>query len=122
MQILVVDDEKDVRELFLQRFRKERRNGDLEMHFAFSAEEALNLLEKTNAKEIRVIFSDINMPGINGLELLKIIRNRFEGIKVVMVSAYGNENYYETAMLYGADDYLVKPIDFQMLKEKYFNE
>lgn len=119
MKILIVDDEQDVQHLFMQRFRKERRSGELEMHFAFSAEDAIRMLENINENEITLVFSDINMPGMNGLELLRIIRNKFSDVKVVMVSAYGNENYYQAAMQYGAEDYLTKPLDFQMLKEKF---
>ncbi|MGE5498658.1 MAG: response regulator, partial [Syntrophothermus sp.] len=71
MKILIVDDEQDVQHLFMQMFRKERRTGELEMHFAFSAEDALRLLENLNQNGIGLVFSDINMPGMNGLELLR---------------------------------------------------
>lgn len=121
MKILIVDDEKDIQPLFMQRFRKERKNGELEFHFAISGEEAIEFLENANGREIAMVFSDINMPGMNGFELLEIIRKRFSEIKVVMVSAYGNDNYYQTAMKFGANDYMVKPIDFQMLKDKFLS-
>ena len=119
MKILVVDDETDVQVLFQQRFRKEIKEGILEFVFAFSGEEAINYL-KEHHHEVVLILSDINMPGMSGLELLhKIKRDYHEPPPVVMmITAYGDEENYNTAMKYGADDFLTKPIDFQLLKEK----
>ena len=119
MQILVVDDETDVRSLFEQRFRKEIRSSEMEFAFAYSGEEALNYLNK-HVHEAVLILSDINMPGMSGLELLRYIKTRFEQPPpvVMMITAYGDpENHYQ-AMKLGADDFLTKPIDFTLLKEK----
>ena len=91
MKIVVVDDEHDVQALFEQRFRREVRSGLIELNFAFSGEDALTLLENRGIADIILILSDINMPGMNGLELLKAIKARYPELKVYMVTAYGDE-------------------------------
>ena len=105
--------------LFQLRFRKEIRNNELEFAFAFSGEEALGYLDK-HEHEAVLILSDINMPGMSGLELLRLIKRKFENPppKVMMVTAYGDQENYNHAMEYGADDFLTKPLDFNLLKEK----
>jgi two-component system chemotaxis response regulator CheY len=119
MKILVVDDEKDVQVLFEQRFRKEIRDKEMEFAFAFSGEEALVYLNK-HEHEAVLILSDINMPGMSGLELLDQIKHKY--LKpppvVMMITAYGDKENYETAIRLGADDFLVKPLEFNVLKEK----
>ena len=119
MKVLVVDDERDMQTLFEQRFRKEIRNGDVEFYFAFSAEEALQYLTRHDHEAV-LILSDINMPGMSGLELLKRIKQQFASPPpvVMMITAYGDDENYKNAMNLGADDFLTKPIDFQLLKEK----
>jgi len=117
MKVVVVDDERDVQALFEQRFRREIRQGQIDLHFAFSGEEALKLLEDRGIADIVLILSDINMPGMNGLELLKAIKSRYPHLKVFMVTAYGDEATHKRALESGCDDYLTKPIDFAMLKE-----
>ncbi|HPG10678.1 MAG TPA: response regulator [Chitinophagaceae bacterium] len=119
MKILVVDDEKDVRLLFEQRFRKEIRNGDMVFAFAYSGEEALSFM-KDHKHEAVLILSDINMPGMNGLELLRHIKEKHHEPPptVMMITAYGDAENYNTAMRLGADDFLTKPLDFSTLKEK----
>src|ERR1041385_1290286 len=119
MKVLVVDDEKDVQALFEQRFRKEIKNGEIDFVFAFSGEEALMYLNK-HLHEAVLILSDINMPGMSGLELLKHIKEkRHEPPPVVMmITAYGDAENYNTAMKLGADDFLTKPLEFSLLKEK----
>ena len=117
MNIMVVDDEQDITLLFKQKFRKEIRQKKLDFSFVFSAESALNTL-KTTENHLILILADINMPGMNGLELLKIIKEDYPDIKVFMVTAYGDDYNYQTAIQYGADDYLTKPIQFDHLKEK----
>jgi CheY-like chemotaxis protein len=118
-KILVVDDEKDIQVLFQQRFRKEIRKGELHFEFAFSGEEALTVL-KTMEQETVLILSDINMPGMSGLELLETIKKDYNNPPpvVMMVTAYGDQENYETAKKLGADDFLTKPVDFKVLKEK----
>ena len=119
MKILVVDDEQDVKTLFQQRFRKEIRKGDLNFMFAFSGEEALEVL-KDMEQEAVLILSDINMPGMSGLQLLEIIKNDFVAPPpvVMMVTAYSDEENFNTAKRLGADDFLTKPVDFKLLKDK----
>jgi len=119
MKILVVDDEKDVQVLFEQRFRKEIRDKEMEFVFAFSGEEALVYLNK-NQHEAVLILSDINMPGMSGLELLKHIKEKHHEPPpvVMMITAYGDKENYDTAMRLGADDFLAKPLEFNVLKEK----
>lgn len=119
MKILVVDDERDVQALFQQRFRKEIKNGDMYFEFAFSGEEALAYM-KRNKNEAILILSDINMPGMSGLELLENIRKEFQKPVpiVMMITAYGDDENYKIAKRLGADDFVTKPVDFKMLKEK----
>lgn len=119
MKILVVDDEHDVQVLFEQRFRKEIRDKEMEFVFAFSGEEALIYLNK-NQHEAVLILSDINMPGMSGLELLRHIKEKHHEPPpvVMMITAYGDKENYDTAMRLGADDFLAKPLEFNVLKEK----
>lgn len=118
MKILIVDDEKDVETLFRQKFRNEVKNKSLELVFAFSGQEALDLLEESEPPNVVYIFSDINMPGMNGLELLKKVKLRFPQIKVSMISAYGDPENYEKAIRSGAKEFFTKPIDFVSLKNE----
>ena len=116
--MLVVDDERDVEILFSQKFRKEIRNGKVELNFAFNANEALSFLKALNPFDLVVVLSDINMPGMTGLELLKIIKTEYKELRVMIITAYGDEKNYQNAISTGADDFLSKPIDFNLLKEK----
>ena len=118
MKILVVDDEKDVQVLFEQRFRKEIRNREMEFAFAYSGEDALKYLNELH--EAVLILSDINMPGMSGLELLRHIKEKHHQPPpvVMMITAYGDADNYNTAMKLGADDFLTKPLEFSLLKEK----
>ena len=118
MKVLVVDDEEDVQFLFKQQFRKEQKSGKIQFSFAISGENALDYLEKQGTADVVLILSDINMPAMNGLELLKILKEKFSALKVFMITAYDDENNYRTAMEYGADDYITKPIDFSKLKSR----
>ena len=119
MKILVVDDEKDIKALFEQRFRKEIRSGEMEFAFSFSGEEALDYINR-HEHEVVLILSDINMPGMSGLVLLEKIKHMFAipPPVVMMITAYGDSENYNKAMQLGADDFLTKPVDFTLLKEK----
>jgi two-component system, chemotaxis family, chemotaxis protein CheY len=119
MKILVVDDEQDVKTLFEQRFRKEVKNELIEFVFAFSGEDALTYLNEHNHEAV-LILSDINMPGMSGLELLKRIKEEYHKPPpvVMMITAYGDAENFNTAKELGADDFLTKPVDFTLLKEK----
>jgi CheY-like chemotaxis protein len=119
MKILVVDDELDVKSLFEQRFRKEIRNGEIHFAFAHSGEDALNYLNMHDQEAI-LILSDINMPGMSGLQLLGEIKQKYHKPPpvVMMITAYGDSDNYNQAMQLGADDFLTKPVDFTALKDK----
>jgi two-component system chemotaxis response regulator CheY len=119
MKILVVDDEADVQPLFIQRFRKEIKSGEYDFSFALSGEEALNYLSDHHS-EVVLILSDINMPGMTGIELLARIRHDYEKPPpvVMMITAYGDDENRHQAMEKGANEFLTKPLDFTLLKEK----
>lgn len=118
IKILIVDDERDVELLFRQKFRKEVRSGLLELAFAFSGDEALKLLDSEHPPEVVYVFSDINMPGMTGLELLEKIKGQFPSISVSMISAYGDSENYKKAMESGAKEFFTKPIDFDSLRKE----
>jgi len=121
LMILIVDDEKDIEWLFNQRFRKELKAGEIDLRFAFSGEEAVTVLRDGLATDIMLILSDINMPGMTGLELLKEVKKEYPDLPVHMITAYGDEKNYQTAMDYGADGYMTKPLDFEHLKSRVLN-
>lgn len=118
MKFLVVDDEKDVELLFRQKFRKEIKDGKVEMIFAFSGQEALDILKNSDPPDVVYVFSDINMPGMTGLELLDKIKAEYPGIAVSMISAYGDQENYNRAIESGAKDFFTKPIDFHTLRSE----
>ena len=118
VSILVVDDEPDVAELFRQRFRREARQGTYVMHFASSGEDALSKLDNGVDPQLIVILSDINMPGMDGLTLLQKIKGRWPELPVMMVTAYADEERQRRANEYGAMEFLTKPVDFDLLKER----
>ena len=121
MKILFVDDERDVEALFRQKFRKEIKSGQLELAFAFSGKEALDILGTENPPKFVYVFSDINMPGMSGLELLDQIKSRFPLIQVSMISAYGDSENYNKAISSGAKGFFTKPVDFESLKKEILN-
>ncbi len=116
VSILVVDDETDVADLFRQRFRREARQGVYVLHFAFSGEEALEKLAGEIEPQLIVILSDINMPGMDGLALLREIKTRRPDMPVMMVTAYGDDERRRMADEYGAAEFITKPVDFDLLK------
>jgi CheY-like chemotaxis protein len=116
VSIFVVDDESDVADLFRQRFRREARQGVYVLHFALSAEEALDKLADEIRPELIVILSDINMPGMDGLTLLREIKRKRPELPVMMVTAYGDDERRCRASEWGAADFLTKPVDFDVLK------
>jgi CheY-like chemotaxis protein len=118
VSILVVDDEPDVADLFRQHFRREARNGTYVMHFANSGNEALNLLRKGLEPTLMVILSDINMPQMDGLDLLAEIKQRWCDLPVMMVTAYGDDQRRRRASELGAHEFLTKPVDFDLLKAR----
>jgi len=118
VRVLVVDDEPDVEALFQQQFRREVREGLYTLDFALSAAAALNKLADAEiGEEIILLVSDINMPGMSGLDLLPVVHERRPDLPVFMISAYGDANTVETALSRGAQKFLTKPVDFQQLKQ-----
>ena len=116
VSVLTVDDEADVAELFRQHFRRELRQGLYVLHFAGSAEEALDKLNGGIQPPLIVILSDINMPGMDGLALLREIKERRPDLPVIMVTAYGDDERRRRASEYGAADFITKPVNFDFLK------
>ena len=118
VSILIVDDEPDVAEMFRQCFRREARDGTYVIHFANSGDEALQLLDEAIEPDLLAILSDINMPGMDGLQLLGEIRQRFPDLPVMMVTAYGDNGRRRRASELGAAEFITKPVDFDQLKER----
>ena len=118
VSILVVDDEADVAELFRQQFRREVRQGRYVIHFAQSAEQALDMLGGGIRPELIVILSDINMPGMDGLGLLREIKAQRADLPVIMVTAYGDDERRRKAAEFGAAEFVTKPVDFDVLKRQ----
>jgi CheY-like chemotaxis protein len=115
--ILIVDDEPDIADLFRQSFRREVRQGKYVLHFAASGEEALRRFAEIHP-ELIMILSDINMPGMDGLELLREIKLLRPALPVLMVTAYGDDERKRLADELGAAAFLAKPVDFNALKKQ----
>ena len=118
VSILVVDDESDVAELFRQQFRREARQGTYVLHFAYSGEEALDKIAAGIEPQLIVILSDINMPIMDGLELLREVKKGRPDLPVMMVTAYGDDERRRLAGEYGAAEFITKPVDFDLLKNQ----
>jgi CheY-like chemotaxis protein len=116
--ILVVDDEPDVEALFRQQFRRDLRSGRFQMEFAPSAPLALARATETCAPSLIMILSDINMPGMSGLELLPKVRAKRPDVPVIMITAYGDAETRKQAIERGAEGLLTKPIDFDLLRNE----
>jgi CheY-like chemotaxis protein len=121
IKIFIVDDEPDVELMFRQKFRNEIKTGEFSLMFALSAEQALAFMGNLEPFDIILVLSDINMPGMNGLELLKRIRKLYPDLKVFMISAYGDQHNKDEASRLGATDFITKPVDFPLLKERILN-
>jgi CheY-like chemotaxis protein len=116
--ILVVDDEPDIEALFRQKFRRDLRDGRFTMEFALSAPAALELIGQAREVTLILILSDINMPGMSGLELLPKARAMRPDVPVIMITAYGDADTRRKALENGAAALLTKPIDFSALREE----
>jgi CheY-like chemotaxis protein len=116
--ILVVDDEPDVEVLFRQQFRRDLRAGRFTMDFAQSAPAALQCISDAGAASLILILSDINMPGMSGLELLPQAKSLRPDVPIIMITAYGDAETKRKALENGADALLTKPIDFIMLRSE----
>jgi CheY-like chemotaxis protein len=116
VRILMVDDEPDAQELFRQNFRREIRNGVYSFDFALSGEAALELLHGRAPPKVVLVLSDINMPGMSGIELLAEIRKTWPEVGVFMITAYGDDATESKARELGAARFMTKPVDFEVLK------
>ena len=116
--ILVVDDEPDVEMLFRQHFRRDLRAGRFTMEFAQSAPVALQSISNASDASLILILSDINMPGMSGLELLPKAKEARPDVPVIMITAYGDAETKRKALESGADALLTKPIDFGLLRDE----
>ncbi len=116
--ILVVDDEPDVEELFRQQFRRDIRAGRFTMEFAASAAMALQRIREAETASLILILSDINMPGMSGLELLPQAKALRPDVPVIMITAYGDVETKRKALESGAEALLTKPIDFEALRSE----
>ncbi len=116
VRVLVVDDEHDVETLFRQQFRREVRQGLYTLEFALSGAAALETLDGHVGEQIILLVSDINMPGISGLDLLPMVKARRPDLPVFMISAYGDKDTIATALERGARKFMTKPVDFGLLK------
>lgn len=117
VMVLVVDDEEDVEVLFRQQFRRDLRTRRFVMDFAGSAAQALTRIADTAEQTLILIFSDINMPGMSGLDMLPEVRARRPDVPVIMITAYGDAETRKRALDRGADGLMTKPIDFGQLRQ-----
>jgi CheY-like chemotaxis protein len=116
--VLVVDDEHDVADLFRQQFRRELRSGKFLMDFAYSGAEALERIATPCDVQLILLLSDINMPGMSGLELLPKVRELRPDVPVIMITAYGDSKTRQKAIDDGAAGFLTKPVDFDLLRQE----
>jgi len=114
--VLVVDDEPDVEALFRQQFRRDLRAQRFVMDFANSAADALSRVTATIGQSLILILSDINMPGMTGLEMLPRVKEMRPEVPVIMITAYGDAETKRKALENGAEALLTKPIDFSLLR------
>jgi CheY-like chemotaxis protein len=116
--ILVVDDEPDIEQLFRQQFRRDLRSGRFTMEFAQSAQEALARIAAAEARSLILILSDVNMPGMSGLDLLPKAKAARPDVPIIMITAYGDAETKRKALDRGAESLLTKPIDFSTLRSE----
>lgn len=117
-RILIVDDEESIKLLYDRMFKREISENTYELHFSLSGEDALEKIKENNIKELFLVISDINMPGLSGFELLKELKEIRPQLPIFMSSAYTDQDRQNLAMELGALEYITKPVDFLMLKEK----
>ena len=116
--ILVVDDEPDVEALFRQQFRRDLRSGRFLMEFAPSAPAALRRVVELRDCTLLLILSDVNMPGMSGLDMLPSMRAARPDVPIIMITAYGDPETRKKAIERGAEGLLTKPIDFMALRQE----
>jgi CheY-like chemotaxis protein len=118
LKVLMVDDEPDAELLFRQNFRREIRKKLYEFLFAQSADQALDVLERETSPSVMALLSDINMPGMSGLELLDVVKQKIPDLPVIMITAYGDARTESDAKNRGAAQLVSKPVDFMKLKSE----
>lgn len=116
MLVLIVDDETDMEMLFRQQFRRDLKAGRFAMEFALSAGDALRVIEEAAGASLILILSDINMPGMSGLEMLPRAKAARPDVPVIMITAYGDPETRRRALEGGADALHTKPLDFSILR------
>ncbi len=121
VNVIVVDDEEDIQFLFEQEFYEDIREEKINFHFFLSAIDAMKYISKNDINDIDWIVTDICMPGVNGLDFLKDLKSKYPSTRVIMITASVNKEYYNIANDYGAYDYMVKPINFDLLKSIFYN-
>lgn len=121
VKIMVVDDEPDIRFLYQLEFDNEISENLIQFHFALSGKEAMEFFNLNDASEMGLIFSDINMPEMDGLTLLDKLKRKYPRLKICMVTAYGDDAIRSKAEKLGCDDYVTKPINFSDLRNKINN-
>jgi CheY-like chemotaxis protein len=114
----VVDDEPDIEQLFRQQFRRDLRSGRFSMEFAQSAQEALERIAEAEGRSLILILSDVNMPGMSGLDLLPKAKAARPDVPIIMITAYGDAETKRKALDRGAESLLTKPIDFTTLRSE----
>ena len=117
IRVLMVDDEPDAQELFRQNFRREIRKGIYRFDFAQSGQQALEILKYGTPPEILIVLSDVNMPGMSGMELLEEVHRTWPDVGVFMITAYGDAATESRAKELGASSFFSKPVDFSRLKD-----
>lgn len=118
LRILMVDDEPDAEIMFQQNFRREIKKGRYEFMFAQSGKEAVAILESDDAPSLLLLLSDINMPGMSGIDLLKLAKAQWPELPVIMITAYTDPETKKNVGANGADGLIGKPVDFALLKSR----
>ncbi len=118
LKILVVDDEEDIQLLFRKKFKKDIQEGKFLFRFATSANAAIQYLNTLKEFDMVLVLSDIKMPGMNGIDLLKIVKTQYPHLKVMMITAYDDLKNREDATRLGALDFIAKPVNFEALRSR----
>ena len=117
INILAVDDEDDVAALYKVFFKKEKRSELVSLHCVRSGQECINYLNSPEGEKTHIVLCDINMPEMDGFEVLSRIKNTSIDVRVFMISAYDNDEYLQRALDLGSEKYFTKPVNFPLLKE-----
>ncbi|MEH0860878.1 response regulator [Halobacteriovorax sp. DPLXC-1] len=115
IHVLLVDDEEDVYFIFKHVFKDWIKSKKMNLTFSISGEDALNVLKSDEGHDVILILSDINMPGMDGITLLKEVSKRYPNIATIMISGYSSNEYKDKVTELGAIDYFEKPVDFEKL-------